>query len=82
MEEGLGNYLLADWKTWSERLVGNVGYRGRKVVDADPRGEAAKVWKALMIVSVKWFRTIKWAHSRNCSCVTPSWFSCVLGFPE
>ena len=41
-DEGLGNYPLADWKTGSERLIGDVGYRGRSVVDADPRGEAAK----------------------------------------
>jgi len=41
-DENLGDYPLADRKTWSEGLVGGVGYRRRSVVDADPRGEPAK----------------------------------------
>ena len=41
-DECLGDYPLADRKTGSKRLVGDVGYRGRGVVDADPRGEPTK----------------------------------------
>ena len=41
-DESLGDYPLADWKTWSKGLVGDVCDRRRSVVDADPRGESSE----------------------------------------
>ena len=41
-DENLGDNPLADRKTGSEGLVGDVGYRGRGIMDADPRGEPAE----------------------------------------
>jgi len=38
-DESLGDYPLADWKAWSNGLVGDVGDRRWGVVDTDPRGE-------------------------------------------
>ena len=47
-----------------------------------PEVNPPKVWKALIAVSIEKFRRAKSTYSKNCSCVTPSWLSCDLGFPE
>ena len=41
-DESLGDYSLADQKAGGEGLVGDFSYRGRSIVDADPRGEPAE----------------------------------------
>ena len=41
-DEILGDYSLADQKAGGEGLVGDFSYRGRSIVDADPRGEPAE----------------------------------------
>lgn len=81
-DEGLGNYPFADWKTRSKRLVGDVGYRRRGIVDADPRGETAKGLESPDGGVSREDQDDESTYSKNCSCVTPSWFSCDLGFPE